>query len=264
MAPESDSSEIFVWRDTMDSPSAPFNRFSLKGQCIYCDCLLQRVVTNYSETPMHFNGIESLHCSFCGWGMSFRGEDDDGETWFSFRSERTIKKILDINSCELYIEELGLYVKNNFDKIGNLTPRKFEILVADIFKNVGYRVQLTKQTRDGGFDMVLSEDSGKQILVEAKRYKNGNVVGVGIVRQLLGVELLKKTGYAKIVTSSTFSNPAKKEAKIHNDARGETLIELLDATDLLKMLEVYNSNLSLVDILKFREKERKNKRWWFW
>ena len=34
----------------------------------------------------------------------------------------------------------------------NLSPRKFEELVAELFSDMGYEVVLTPATRDGGFD----------------------------------------------------------------------------------------------------------------
>ncbi|MGO4859076.1 restriction endonuclease [Arthrobacter sp. 2MCAF14] len=40
--------------------------------------------------------------------------------------------------------------------LSELSPREFELLVAALFHKLGYNVEVTPQTRDGGRDVVLT------------------------------------------------------------------------------------------------------------
>ena len=68
-----------------------------------------------------------------------------------------------------------------------LPPRDFEKLIAELFRDRGWSVELTKATRDGGADIIaVRADGGTHIkmLIEAKRFGPDKAVGVSIVRQL--------------------------------------------------------------------------------
>jgi hypothetical protein len=72
----------------------------------------------------------------------------------------------------------------------SLSARQFEMLVAAILRNHGYKVELTQCTRDGGYDIfALSENPcglDLRIIIECKRYKQERPVGISVVRQLWG------------------------------------------------------------------------------
>lgn len=73
--------------------------------------------------------------------------------------------------------------------IFELPSRQFEELVAELLADLGYEVELTQATRDGGKDILAYMDTphGKLLcLVEAKRYRHDRPVGVELVRQLYG------------------------------------------------------------------------------
>ena len=56
--------------------------------------------------------------------------------------------VVDVN------EELIAYLNANPSKMRDLQPRKFEELVAEMWKNQGYEVSLTPSARDGGMDVI--------------------------------------------------------------------------------------------------------------
>ena len=70
--------------------------------------------------------------------------------------------------------EMIQHFQNHPEEMYSMAPRKFEELIAAIFKNHGFRVELTPATRDGGLDIIAIEDSiitGESVhLVECKRY----------------------------------------------------------------------------------------------
>lgn len=95
-----------------------------------------------------------------------------------------------------------------------LTSRAFEELVAELLVRDGWSVDLTLQTRDGGYDIVAikSVDGiGVQLLVEAKRFRSDRPVGVGLIRELYTVKQRKHATKAMLATSSYVSPDAKAE-----------------------------------------------------
>ena len=158
---------------------------------------------------------------------------DEEETWIG------ILKSLNVSDGELALKELGVHLRRQFSDARLITPRRFEELVGDVYRNLGFSVRITAQTHDGGFDLVLVERStGEQILVECKRYTNGAMVGVDLVRQLIGVQLLQDIPRAKLVTTGNFTSQASRTAQ-RADSRGLEL-ELIHAGQLIEMLGVYN------------------------
>jgi restriction system protein len=93
-----------------------------------------------------------------------------------------------------------------------LPPRKFEELVAELLSGLGYQVELTPATRDGGKDILayMSTPHGRLLcLVEAKRYRHDRVIGIELVRQLYGTLIDADASSAMLVTTSSFSSGAK-------------------------------------------------------
>lgn len=93
-----------------------------------------------------------------------------------------------------------------------LTPREFEKLLADLLQDMGWDVELTKQTRDGGSDILayLNTDVGRLLcLVEAKHYREDRKIGVDLVRTLYGTLCDAQANSAMMVTTSTFTKDAK-------------------------------------------------------
>jgi len=94
----------------------------------------------------------------------------------------------------------------------DLSPRRFEEIVAGLLSKQGYSVELTPPTQDGGFDMFAArkDELGRFLfLVECKRYTPPNKVGVSIVRSLHGVVQQKQANAGIVVTSSFFTRGAK-------------------------------------------------------
>lgn len=93
-----------------------------------------------------------------------------------------------------------------------LTPRKFEQVVAELLSRLGYNVTLTPASRDGGKDIfVASQDALGSFLylVECKRYSPENRIGVGLVRELYGVVQAERATAAILATTSFFTKGAR-------------------------------------------------------
>lgn len=103
-------------------------------------------------------------------------------------------------------------IKFKIQDIHKLNSRQFEILVAELFEKEGYKVHLTKETRDGGKDLMVLENNilgNFLIYAECKKYSPQNHVGVRLVRELYGTVMADKATAGIMITSSYFSNDAK-------------------------------------------------------
>lgn len=108
-------------------------------------------------------------------------------------------------------QELIRYLARNPSKMQELTSRKFEELVAEIFRDMGYDVELTPASKDGGFDIraVRKTEVGEGLyFIECKRYSEQKRVGVEIVRSLHGVVESEHATGGVIVTTSFFTRGA--------------------------------------------------------
>lgn len=97
-----------------------------------------------------------------------------------------------------------------------LHPQTVERVVTEIFSDFGFECELTARTRDGGFDMVGLHQLGPvdtKIIVEVKRYQEEKKISVGVVRKLLGTMVMHHASHGFVVTTSYFTDPAKKEAE---------------------------------------------------
>lgn len=134
------------------------------------------------------------------------------------------------------IEELYELIRKSPRILYQISPRKFEEFIASIFKNQGFYVELTPESRDGGFDiLVVQKDSitgDKKFLVECKRYAAENKVGVGIIRSLLGVVVDQNASMGILATTSYFTSGA-----IQLESRNKSYLSLNDYWNLLKWLD---------------------------
>ncbi|MGE6380855.1 Restriction endonuclease [Shewanella baltica] len=166
-------------------------------------------------------------------------------------NEPDIEYIREIYSArdifELYesVSELVLALKAEPDLLTDLEPRQFEEVTAEIFRNKGFEVELTKRTRDGGKDVIAFHKDKLGIrtkyIIECKHYSDTNKVGVDIVRALYGVKNSRSGGNVGIiVTTSTFTSEARKF--IENEATTNLDLTLADKEQLLEWLKGYGKN----------------------
>ena len=114
-------------------------------------------------------------------------------------------------------DALIAYLARNPAALHTLDPRKFEEIVADIWRKFGYQVQLTPRTRDGGKDLYAARhDHYGDVLyvIECKRYGPDNPVGVEIVRALYGVAESERATAGILATTSYFTAPATEFRKL--------------------------------------------------
>lgn len=115
------------------------------------------------------------------------------------------------------------------DVLRDITWRDFELLVGEAFRMRRFSVVETGGGgADGGIDLVLKKDN-EIFLVQCKHWR-AYKVSVNIVRELLGVMVVKGAAGGFVVTSGVFTVEALTFAKGRN-------IELIDGSKLASMIE---------------------------
>jgi hypothetical protein len=120
-----------------------------------------------------------------------------------------------------------------------MTPRQFEVLIAELLRSFGYEVELTSATRDGGCDIIAVSRRAFNLrfLIECKRYARNRKVDVGIVRALHGVVDHDQGTKGVIVTTSGFTQPALAHLDQHR-----WLLEGRDFDGLMEWLAVFRNS----------------------
>lgn len=149
----------------------------------------------------------------------------------------------------------GLIAKAGNDATGaalrTMSWRDFELLVGEAFRLRGYAVtELGGNGADGGVDLKLTR-GGETFLVQCKRWK-AYQVSVEVVRELYGVMAAQGAAGGFVVTSGTFTEPAR------NFAQGRN-IELIDGPALQKMIDAVRPAVAN------KEKRQAHRLWlWLW
>lgn len=116
----------------------------------------------------------------------------------------------------------------------SFSSREFEQMICELLEKQGYKVKLTKQTRDGGKDIIILEQSivGEFcVYVECKKYKENNPISVKLVRELYGTVEAEKATAGMLITTSYFTKDAKEFTK-----KTKHRMALRDYNDLVQEL----------------------------
>jgi len=140
-----------------------------------------------------------------------------------------------VKSLTILNESLLKQAQKRPEIMYSFSPREFELMVCELFDKLGYNVKLTKQTRDGGKDIIIIENSliGEFCTyVECKRYAHNNPIRVQLVRELYGTVEAEQATAGMLITTSYFTKDAKEfTQKVKNR------MALRDYNDLVKELK---------------------------
>ncbi|MCJ0764563.1 restriction endonuclease [Variovorax terrae] len=122
----------------------------------------------------------------------------------------------------------------------DLTPAEFEVLVSNLFGQMGLDTKLTRSSRDGGVDAVAFDTRpvlGGKVVIQAKRYRD--TVGVSAVRDLYGTMLNEGANKGILVCTSGYGPDAYSFSK-------DKPIELIDGGGLLYLLREHAGVLARI------------------
>lgn len=152
----------------------------------------------------------------------------------------------DIEEAPGEIEDLqSKAITGIMDFIKHKNPYEFQDLVAALLRAMGYYTPfVAPKGKDGGVDIIAYQDplgtAQPQLKVQVKHYPS-QAVSVEVVRNLGGV-LVKDDEAGLIVTSGTFTNDAKKEARSYHRR-----LRLIDINEFIDLWIRYYNNVAEAD-----------------
>jgi hypothetical protein len=144
-------------------------------------------------------GTDDLHA--LEFDLSETIEDEKAKSIYIDESKRVQRIITDI-----YHQKTELLA---------LSSREFEEMISELLRNEGFQVELTKKTRDNGFDILAlmkieNHPMPLKFLVECKRYTTAPV-GVEVIRSFKEVIATENATRGIVATTSYFTKDAKKK-----------------------------------------------------
>lgn len=158
----------------------------------------------------------------------FESVEETGET--ADKKESAIITLSPVNDMILK------YLSENPEALYQLTDRDFEIVMAEIYHRLGYKVELTGETRDGGKDIIIRKPEilGDFIYyVECKKYAAKRHIGVGVVRNLVGTVSTDRVNGGILATTSYFTPDAR---RFITDNKYDYQIQMHDYNKIREML----------------------------
>jgi len=120
------------------------------------------------------------------------------------------------------------------DEIHKMSPVQFENFLAELFSMKGYKIERSSTKHDRGYDLLaLTSDpimGERRVLVEAKKYSRGRLVGVSSVRSLLGVVRDQDANAGVLVATGRISQTAREIA----DSTSEIMV--IDENELVNLV----------------------------
>ena len=142
------------------------------------------------------------------------------------------------------------------DRIRSAPPDFFERLIVNLLLEMGYGGTAADAGRalgrsgDDGVDGVIDQDALglDRVYVQAKRYKQGNNIGSGSIRDFFGSLDRHKAAKGLFVTTSTFSPSAKETAELLSKR-----IVLIDGQQLTALMIRYNVGCRVEETLHIKK-----------
>lgn len=125
------------------------------------------------------------------------------------------------------------------ERLKNIDPYKFEVLVLELLKKMGYgEPETTQKTKDEGIDGVIKADKFgfDEIYIQAKRWKS--TVGIEVINTFIGALTGKGASSGVIITTSNFSRDA--EIAVERIRASGMKIVLIDGKRLVNLMIEHN------------------------
>lgn len=150
-----------------------------------------------------------------------------------------IKFILNHFREEKKLKELSYSGIKDIDQMDGF---QFEFYLKALFKQLGYKTTVTKNSNDYGADLILYKDN-KKVVIQAKRYGYKKKVGINAIQQVYSAIPYYKADKAWIITNSQCSNNAIKLAEVCN-------VTLIDRKKLVIWINKINPNITAKQVRK--------------
>ncbi len=196
------------------------------------------------------------YCLTCGWWRLIKDICISAQEWqmwdIFFGCVGTLKN-LSVNDLSTPMDEISNYLVAKYEDRFSVNPRKFEEVVASVFKSLGNHVNVTGYSNDGGIDVVLGNTDENLIGIQVKRYKEK--IKVEQIRPFAGALILSGLNKGIFVTTSNYQPAAITAAQKFTSL---TLpIELIDANRFYDALKLSQKQSFDLDELKKSINKRK-------
>jgi restriction system protein len=158
--------------------------------------------------------------------------------------DKEVSKATPEERIELARRELDANLRAELlDRVRKMPPGDFEELVIELLVKMNYgqgredMAQALGGSGGGGVDGVINQDplGLDRVYIQAKRYKEGNIVGPSAIRDFIGALNIKRVKEGLFVTASNFTADARESAK------GATLhVVLIDGDRMAELMLRHN------------------------
>jgi restriction system protein len=202
------------------------------------DWMREAGITNH-EPHLQLRGTiaERKICPTCGWWIAIDKAilpAVGSQLWLINLVCSSVLLELDSTNVHQPLEEVRNFLARRYESRHSLNPRVYEEAVASVFRDLGYRSEVTAYSNDGGIDVVLFGSNDEKIGVQVKRQKRS--IEVAQIRAFLGALTLEGYTRGAFVATSRFSRGAIKAAE--RSSQYHISIELIDADRFFDMLGI--------------------------
>lgn len=185
-------------------------------KCHFCGTRLVRSNTNLPHDSEHpQDGTRLVRgCNICGWWTAAAETFDRTEYGVTVTRYANVGVLrsLDSTSYSAAIEETKRYLERQPEARFTLSPKRFEEVVASVYRDLGYHVRITGQRGDGGIDVILDGPQDTQIGVQVKQWRGR--IQAEEIRSLCGALFLHGMPKGIFVTTSNFTKGAASTAAL--------------------------------------------------
>ncbi len=183
----------------------------------------------YYKADVQWKNVEADWNELSGWDWSL--VEINGLSLL-FNTEKAKQVVLFYGSHNVRVAEAFRDQYNAaYENINSLSGVEFEMVCKRLLENMGFDVETTKTTGDGGIDLIAYNHqpllSGKYI-IQCKRYTGS--VGEPVIRDLYGVITSERANKGILMTSGTVTKQAQLFAQ-------DKPIELIDGVKMQELLK---------------------------
>jgi hypothetical protein len=218
--------------------------------CPCCDSVLTLAKGSLDPLPDSLPVADSAFqdylqlCESCGWWFlrtQFKFRMPDGDmTEERYATEDAsafaVLKRFPLGGIDVPIDALKDYLTAHYVDRFDIYPRKLEELIAYIFRDFGYSVELTSYSKDGIINLsLLNKGDGTQKVVQVTRYKRP--IQIADVDTFLGAMVQHHHYHGIYVTTSHFTKGARYVYTSNKLPELGYTVELMDAASLFDALK---------------------------
>ena len=179
--------------------------------CLFCGCPLRQCP---ERLPFYSFGQEKSrlvrYCPTCGWWTAVAETEYSPGEIERFGAVGVLFEF-NVPSSEGPLLEVRRYLAEKPGGRFQIDPKRFEDVVASVYRAAGFHARVVGKSGDGGIDVVL-DGTSETIGIQVKRQRGR--ISAEQIRMLSGALLISGMTRGVFVTTSDFTAPAKRTAEL--------------------------------------------------